>query len=76
MPKLSESPKPRRASDLSGPASLFSVSDVQTILSLSRTSVWRLVRGGVLTTVEIGGRRLVTRASLERIVREGAPHVA
>jgi hypothetical protein len=37
--------------------------------------VWRLVSGGVLTTVEKCGRRLVTRTSLESIAREGAPNV-
>jgi hypothetical protein len=37
---------------------------------LSRTSIWRLVRCGGLEKVRVGGRAMITVASIKRLVSQ------
>lgn len=40
---------------------------------LGQTKLWQLAGEGVLETVKVGGRTLITEESLRRLCREGAP---
>jgi len=51
---------------------LFTIADCQKILNVSRATCWRLVSAGQLQSVQIGGRRLVQRRSLLRLIEVGA----
>jgi excisionase family DNA binding protein len=56
---------------------MMTVLEVGTSLRISRWSVYKLLRRGLLASVKIGDRRLVPRHSLEEFVRrieeEGGP---
>jgi excisionase family DNA binding protein len=43
----------------------YDVERAAQLLGLGRTTTWELVRSGVIPTISIGRRRLVTRAALE-----------
>jgi excisionase family DNA binding protein len=47
---------------------LVSITDAAKALSLGRTSVYELIRAGELETRKMGRRRLITAASLRRLV--------
>jgi len=51
---------------------LFTIADCQKILGLSRATVWRLVGCGQLNSIMVGGRRLVQRHSILRLIEVGA----
>lgn len=46
----------------------YSLAEAEVATSLSRTGLYRLMARGELRTVQIGGRRLVPAAELERLV--------
>lgn len=47
---------------------LVSITDAAKALSLGRTSIYELMRSGELETRKMGRRRLITAASLRRLV--------
>ena len=51
---------------------LLSVQQVSSALGVSESTVWRLLRGGVLESVQRSGRRLVPRSVVERRVAVSA----
>lgn len=51
---------------------LLSLADVAYRLSVSRTTVWRLVREGRLPVVRIGSRTLVPRSAVESLAASAA----
>jgi hypothetical protein len=51
---------------------LFTIADCQKILGLSRATVWRLVGCGQLDSIMVGGRRMIKRLSLLRVIEVGA----
>lgn len=55
-------------SDTSDVPILLSIEETMTALSLGRTTVWSLIKGGDLVAVKIGRRVLVPRDELERFV--------
>ena len=52
---------------------LHTIKDVRAEARISHATAWRLIGRGVLQTVKIGRRTLVTDESLERLVNAGAP---
>jgi excisionase family DNA binding protein len=58
-------PKPRRR--------LHTVKEVCEEAHTSPATTWRLIQRGILKTVRIGRRTLVTDESLQRLIEEGAP---
>lgn len=50
----------------------LSIDSTSMTLGVSKSTVWRMIKKGELTTFKIGRRRLVTTASVERIVDENA----
>lgn len=48
---------------------LVSITDAAKALSLGRTSIYELMRSGELETRKMGRRRLITAASLRRLVQ-------
>lgn len=49
---------------------LHSIEETATLLSLSRMTVIRMTYRGKLETRKIGRRRLITRASIDKLVRQ------
>jgi excisionase family DNA binding protein len=47
---------------------LYSVPEAASVLSVGKSTAWAMIARGELTAVRVGGRRLVTRAELERFV--------
>lgn len=47
---------------------LVSIPDAAKVLSLGRTSIYELIRSGDLETRKMGRRRLITAASIRRLV--------
>ena len=64
-PKMT-SPAPTAAENAA--AKLISIADTETMLDLSRASVQRLLREGVLTSLKVRGRRLVELASITAFI--------
>ena len=54
------------------PKLLLSQAEAARVLSISRVSLWRLVKEGVITPVEIGGIKRYRMSDLERIAARGA----
>jgi len=52
---------------------LHTVGHVCTGASISDPTAWRLIKRGVLKTVKIGRRTLVTDESYQALVTQGAP---
>ncbi len=50
----------------------YSLPEAARHLSLSRTTLWRLIRSGMLTTVALGSRRVVRAADIDRLLARGA----
>jgi excisionase family DNA binding protein len=48
---------------------LLSVADVGTVLGVSRSSAWRLVRDGELEFVRVGSRVLVEQQTVRGFIR-------
>lgn len=46
----------------------LSINDTAKVLSLGRTSVYALIRGGRLETIKLGRRTLIKAASVRRIM--------
>jgi excisionase family DNA binding protein len=62
-------------SRLPGPpieADLLDLAEVAQRLNVSRTTIWRLAKRGDIRTVHIGGRTLVPRTELQRLIGEGS----
>lgn len=53
-------------------ALLVSITDTAKVLNLGRTSIYALINEGKLETRKMGRRRLVTTASIKRLVEEQA----
>ena len=53
---------------------LYSVRDTCEQLSIGRTTFYALVNAGIISTVKLGGKRLVSRSALEQLLNslEGA----
>ena len=51
---------------------LISISHSCELLSLGRTTIYRLISEGTLKTVKIGSRRLVKMESIKSLISEGA----
>lgn len=49
---------------------LYSLDETAQLLSLSRLTVVRLANKGKLESKKIGGRRLIPKASIEKLVRQ------
>jgi excisionase family DNA binding protein len=54
---------------------LHTVKEVQEALRISHATAWRLISAGVLKSVRIGRRRLITNDSLEAVAKSGASTV-
>jgi len=52
---------------------LHTIKDVCDGARLSHATIWRLIQRGVLETVKVGRRRLVTDPSYQRLIAQGAP---
>ncbi|NIA72442.1 helix-turn-helix domain-containing protein [Pelagibius litoralis] len=50
----------------------LSVKETARVLGIGQTSVWRIIGTGSLETIKIGGRTLVTMASIRRVAEQGA----
>lgn len=50
-------------------AEFLSVQQASSALGVSESTVWRLLRGGSLESVQRAGRRLVPRSAVERRVK-------
>jgi excisionase family DNA binding protein len=50
------------------PPLLYPMAEAAALLGISRSNVYQLLRDGRLTSVRIGSRRLIPRASLESFV--------
>jgi excisionase family DNA binding protein len=48
-----------------------SVFEAATVLGISRESVFALIRRGLLPSVKVGGRRVVTKAALRAYLDDG-----
>ncbi|KAF2990150.1 helix-turn-helix domain-containing protein [Methylocystis sp. MJC1] len=48
------------------------INEAAAMASLSRSTLYQLLKAGKLATVKVGGRRLVLRESLEALLRTGA----
>ena len=49
----------------------YTTGEVAAMLGRDRTTIWRWLERGVLQEVKVpGGRRMVTAASLEKLLRE------
>jgi excisionase family DNA binding protein len=48
---------------------LFNVNEVCKQLSIGRTLVYRLIKDGDLEVVKLHGRTLITRVSVERLIK-------
>jgi excisionase family DNA binding protein len=49
----------------------YSAEDAALVLPLSVHKIYDMMRAGSMRTVTVGGKRMVTRAELERVLREG-----
>lgn len=58
----------RSRRELYGEPYLVSHDEVGHRLSISRTTVWRLVKAGELDAVQIGSRTFVTKASIDQFI--------
>ena len=54
---------------------LLSLAETRQLLGLSRTTVFRLLKEGRLSSVRVGARHLVTRESIYRLVHPEQPPV-
>jgi hypothetical protein len=63
--KSSPTPEPKR--------DLHTIKDVCMGARISHATTWRLIQRGVLETVKVGRRRLVTDPSYQRLIATGAP---
>ena len=54
---------------------LHTINDVRAEARISHATTWRLIARGVLKTVKIGRRTLVTDESLQALLETGAPKV-
>lgn len=68
QPKLSP-PEPPRSTDQSTDRLLYSVKEIQSKLSIGRSTVYHLLDDGQLPSVRIGRRRFVTAAAVAEYVR-------
>ena len=50
---------------------LYSVRAAAAMLSVGKTTAWKMVNDGTLETVRIGNRRLVRAASLDSLIANG-----
>jgi excisionase family DNA binding protein len=50
---------------------LLDQAEVARRLTVSRTTIWRLVRGGEIRVVRIGSRTLMPRTGLQRLIHDG-----
>ena len=50
----------------------FRVSDATKYSGLSRTTIYVLIKRGLLASNKVGGRRLILRESLDALVKGGA----
>ncbi len=51
---------------------LYGVNDAAKLLSLGRSSVYKLLAQGRLRAVKVGDRRLVTRESIQHLLAQAA----
>lgn len=58
--------------DTTTPALLVDHDEAARLLGVGRTTIWRMVKRGELTQVNIGRRALITRESLEAFARLGS----
>ena len=63
MNNITTTPAERRA---------LRVNDAAFIYGVSRSSLYKLMSEGKLSTVKLAGRRLIPRDNLEALLREGA----
>lgn len=47
---------------------LLSIADTKTTLSVGKTTIYELIRTGILATVKIGSRTLVTSESIDALI--------
>jgi excisionase family DNA binding protein len=52
----------------------YRVSDFCRAYGLGRTKVYELIKSGVLSSVSVGGRRLIPREAAEALIKQGAPN--
>ena len=52
----------------SEPSPLLSLADVRSVLNVSRTTIFRLIRDNALELIKVRGRSMVTRASVEAYI--------
>lgn len=54
------------------PKLAYSIKEVCRETSLSRTTIHKLIKDGRLTSIQVGGRTLITGASLQALLDGGA----
>jgi excisionase family DNA binding protein len=54
------------------PRYAYSPEETAKATGLSRATVFRLIKNGQLASVKIGDRRVITPASIDALLREGA----
>jgi len=59
------------ALDVSDPRRAYTVNDTARILSISRSTIYKLIKLKSLKTIRLCGRRLITRASVEDLLAGG-----
>ena len=52
------------------PSLLLTVEDTAKLLSVSRNTVFKLLRSGDLASMTIGAKRLIPREEIDRFIRE------
>ena len=50
----------------------FGVADAAAALSVGQSTVWRWIQAGQLRTIKLGGRTLIRREELVRLLDEAA----
>lgn len=51
----------------------YSAGETATLLSISKAHVHRLINSGIIRTIKLGQRKVITAAELERLIT-GQPH--
>ena len=49
---------------------LLSVRDTCEQISIGRTTFYMLVNAGIIPTIKLGGKRLVSKSALEQLIRD------
>ena len=54
----------------------FTISDGQSMGLPGRTTIWKMIRAGTLEAIDVGGRKMLTGASVRRVLGVKEPEAA